>query len=125
MYSNHKDYNVPGGGSHAEGIGGSIRTSRHSALLEVVDHSRCRMMFAVQSHERITRKKTGSARDHQEEHGFREEEDVERAVAESLLKNIIVAHPVQGSQADEGSGGTCSPAPPCVQRYGTGKSEGC
>ena len=49
-------------------------------------------MFAVQSHERITRKKTGSASDHQEEDGFREEEDVERAVAESLPKNLIAAH---------------------------------
>ena len=29
-----------------------------SALLEVVDHSRCRTMFAVQSHERITSMKT-------------------------------------------------------------------
>ena len=60
------------GGSHAEGIGGSIRTSRHSALLEVVDHSRCRKMFAVRSHEQspgrrrvpraITRKKTSDER---------------------------------------------------------------
>nr|AGT15992.1 hypothetical protein SHCRBa_159_J23_R_380 [Saccharum hybrid cultivar R570] len=33
---------VPSGGSHTEGIGGSIRTSRHSALLEVMDHNRCR-----------------------------------------------------------------------------------
>ena len=40
-----------------------------------------------------------------------------RAVAESLPKNLIVAHPVQGSQADEGSGGTCSPVAPCAQRY--------
>ena len=43
----------------------------------------------------------------------------------SLPKNLIVAHPVQGSQADEGFGGTCSPATPCMQRYGTGKPEGC
>ena len=63
-------------------------------------------MFAVQSHERITRKKTVSTSDHQEEDGFRKEEDVERAVAESLPKNIIAIHLVQGSQADEGSGGT-------------------
>ena len=48
-----------------------------------------------------------------------------RAVAESLPKIIIAAHLVQGSQADEGSGGTCSPASPCAQRYGTGKPEGC
>ena len=55
----------------------------------------------------VTRKKTGSAIDHQEE-------DVGRAVMESLPKNLITAHPVQGSQADEGSGGTCSPAAPCA-----------
>jgi len=68
----------------------------------------------------VTRKKTHccSASDHQEE-------DVGRAVAESLPKNLIAAHPVQGSQADEGSGGTCSSASPCAQRYGTGKPEGC
>ena len=71
-------------------------------------------MFAVQSHERITRKKTDR---------FREEEDVERAVMESLPKNLIAAHPVQGSQADKGSGGTCSPATLCAQRYGTRKPE--
>ena len=85
-----------------------------------MDHSRCGMVFAVQPHERITRKKTGSASDHQEEDEFREEEDVERAVAKSLPKNLIAAHPLQGSQADEGSRGTCSPASPCAQRYGTG-----
>ena len=56
--------------------------------------------------------------DHQEEDGFREEEDVERAVAESLPKNLIAAHPVQGSR------GICSPATPCVQRYGMGKAKG-
>ena len=43
----------------------------------------------------------------------------------SLPKNLIAAHSVQGSQADEGSGGTCSPATPCTQRYGMEKPEGC
>ena len=33
----------------------------------------------------------------------------------SLPKNLIAAHPVQGSLADEGFGGTCSPAAPCAQ----------
>ena len=55
----------------------------------------------------VTRKKTGSAID-------RQEEDVGRAVAELLPKNLIAAHPVQGSQADDGSEGTCSPATPCA-----------
>ena len=65
----------------------------------------------------VTRKKMGSAIDHQKE-------DVRRAVAESLPKNLITTHPVQGSQADEGSGGTCSPATLCAQRYGTEKPKG-
>jgi hypothetical protein len=88
------------------GIGGSIRT-RYSALLEVMDHSRCRKRFAVQSHELSPgrrRRRRG------------------RAVTESLPKNLIAAHPVQGSQADEGSRGTCCPDAPCAQRYGTGKT---
>ena len=46
-----------------------------------------------------------------------------RAVAESFPKNLIAAHPVQSSQADEGSGGTCSPVAPCAQRYETGKTQ--
>ena len=60
-----------------------------------------------------------------EQLGFCEGVDVERAVAESLPKNLIAAHPVQDSLADEGSRGTCSPASPCAQRYETGKPEGC
>jgi len=43
---------------------------------------------------------------------------LEREVVESLPKNLIAAHPVQGSQADEGSGGTCSPL--LRARRGTG-----
>jgi hypothetical protein len=44
---------IPRGGSHAKGIGGSTRISTSSygvqisVLLEVVDHSRCRKMFTV------------------------------------------------------------------------------
>jgi len=48
---------VPVGGTSAEDTGGSIRTSRHSVLLEVVDHSRCRNWFAVQSREHPPRRK--------------------------------------------------------------------
>jgi len=43
---------VPRGGTSAEGTGGSIRTSRYSALRKVADHRRCRRMFTVQSRER-------------------------------------------------------------------------
>jgi hypothetical protein len=46
-----------------------------------------------------------------------------RAVAKSLPKNLIAAHPVQGSQANEASKGTCSPVAPCAQRYETGKTK--
>ena len=51
---------VPRGGTGAEGTGGSIRTSRHSALLEVADHNRCRKMFAVQSCERPPERRRSS-----------------------------------------------------------------
>ena len=83
------------------------------------------MQDGVRSAVPRTDHQTGSASDHHEEDGFREEEDVKRAVAESLPKNLIAAYPVQGSQADKGSGGTCSPASPCAQRYRTGKPEDC
>ena len=86
-------------------------------MLEVADHGRYRKMFAVQSHERITRKKTDPRAI-----SSRKKIDEQSRIAP---QNLIAAHPVQDSQADEGSGGNCSPAPPCAQRYGTGKSEGC
>ena len=38
-FNNIKDWIIPCEGTHAQGTGGSIRTSRHSALLEVTDHS--------------------------------------------------------------------------------------
>ena len=78
-------------------------------------------MFVVQSHEWITRKKTacGSVGNHREGDG------IWTSSRGSLPKNLIAAHPVQGSLADEGFGGTCSPATPCAQRNGTGKTEGC
>ena len=111
---------VPSEGSHAEGIGGSIRT-RHSALLEVMDHSRCSKVFTIQSHERslgrrhlvvpraITRKKTSVT--WMSSQGIAPQKPNRRT-------------PVQGSQEDEGSGGTCSSVAPCAQRYGTEKAKG-
>ena len=42
LQSNKQSFKiVPRGGTSAEGTGGSIHTSRHSVLLEVVDLSRC------------------------------------------------------------------------------------
>ena len=54
-----------------------------------------------------------------------QEEDVCYVDEQSWIapKNLIAAHPVQGSQADESSKGICSPATPCAQRYGTGKAK--
>ena len=49
---NSKIRNIPSGGTHAQGIGGSIHMSRHRVLLKIVDHSRYRKMIAVQSLER-------------------------------------------------------------------------
>ena len=64
----------------------------------------------------ITRKKMPccSAGKHREEHGFRERSPPGRrrtwmSSHGSLPKNLIAAHSVQGSQADEGSGGTALP----------------
>jgi hypothetical protein len=54
-YKNKSEFtDIPRAGSHAEGIGGSTRTSTSghgvqiSVLLEVVDHSRYRKVFAVE-----------------------------------------------------------------------------
>ena len=41
---------VPSGGTHAQGTGGSRPT--HGELLEVMDHSQCKKMYAVPSPER-------------------------------------------------------------------------
>ena len=62
-YRNRKIRILANGGTHAQGIGGSIHTSRHRVLLEIADHSRCRTMFAVQSLERLP----GSRRSEKEE----------------------------------------------------------
>ena len=56
----------------------------------------------------------------QEEDGFRERSPPGRrrtwtSSHGSLPKNLIAAHTMQGSQADEGSEGTCSPATPCAE----------
>jgi len=48
-FNNIKDCIIPCKGTHAQGTSGSIRTSNHSALLEVVDHSWCRKVFVVPS----------------------------------------------------------------------------
>jgi hypothetical protein len=110
-YGNQRVKSVPSEGSHAEGIGGSIRT-RHSALSEVVDHSRCRKVFTVQSHEwslgrrrlyvprAITSKKKSAAW---------------TSSHEIVLQKPNRRTPGASSQADEGYGGTCSPVAPSAR----------
>lgn len=44
--------NIPRRGTRAKCSDGSMHTSRHTTLLKVADHSRCRKVFVVQSHER-------------------------------------------------------------------------
>ena len=100
-----------------------VRCSKSWTTVDVVWCSQC---SPTNGHQ------TGSASDPQEEdgdgfHGFqrspgRRRGRVQRAVAESLPKNLIAAHFVRGSQADKGSRGTCSPVALCAQRYGTGKA---
>jgi hypothetical protein len=45
-----ENIDIPCGGTHAQGTGGSRPT--HGELVEVTDHSRCRKMYAVPSLER-------------------------------------------------------------------------
>ena len=65
-----KNRDVPCGGTHAQGTGGSRPT--HGELLEVADHSRCRKMYAVQSLERPP----GSRRSKEEEDVDNHQEEV-------------------------------------------------
>jgi hypothetical protein len=47
----YKEQIVPYGGTDAQGISGSIHTRHLVCMFDVVVHSRCRPMYAVQSHE--------------------------------------------------------------------------
>jgi hypothetical protein len=44
-FNQFENRDVPCGGTHAQGTGGSRPT--HGELLEVADHSRCRKMYTV------------------------------------------------------------------------------
>ena len=102
---------VPRGGTSAEGTGGSIRTSRYSALREVADHSRCRKMFAVQSRERSIRSRSA---------GVEEDDLVGEQLRKTLPKNLIARTPEQVSRyRTSGSGGLLSRSL-CAQRFRTG-----
>jgi hypothetical protein len=51
----YEEQSVPYGGIDAQGIGGSIYTRHLMCMFDVVVRSRCRQMYAVQSHERRRR----------------------------------------------------------------------
>jgi hypothetical protein len=108
-YKNGKIRNIPSGRTHAQGIGGSIRTSRHSVLLDVADHDQYKTMFTVQSLERP-----------QEEDGV-----IDRIGSEQLRKTLskdLIARHTPSRFADAGVVlEVCSSNPPCTQRIGTGK----
>jgi hypothetical protein len=54
----YKEQIVPCGGTDAQGISGSIHTRHLVCMFDVVVHSRCRLMYAVQSLERRRRRGT-------------------------------------------------------------------
>jgi len=121
---------VPRGGTSAEGTGGSIHTSRHSVLPEVVDLSRCRKMFAVQSRERPPRRRS-SYRSPERPLGRRrsrsagvEEDDLAGELSRKTLpKNLIARTSEQVSRCrTSGSGGLLSRSL-CAQRFGTGTNK--
>jgi hypothetical protein len=81
----YKEQIVPYGGTDAQGISGSIHTRHLVCMFDVVVHSRCRPMYAVQSHEWCRWRRTGSAL----------VEWTERALACTLPKNLIACTPVE------------------------------
>ena len=123
---------VPRGGTSAEGTGGSIRISRHSALLAVVDHSRCRKMFAVQSHERpLGRRRLGRSsrsseldrplgRRRSRSAGVEEDDLVGEQSRKTLPKNLIVRTPEQVSRCRVSGSGGLHFRSLCAQRFGPG-----
>jgi hypothetical protein len=56
----YEEQSVPYGGTNAQGISGSIHTRQLVCMFNVVVHSRCRQVYAVQSLERRRRRRTGS-----------------------------------------------------------------
>ena len=120
---------VPRGGTSTEGTGGSIYTSQHSVLLEVVDLSRCRKMIAVQSHECPPERRQGrSGRSPERLPGRRRSrsagvEENNLAVEQSrktLPKNLIARTPEQVSRCRASGSGSLLSRSLCAQRFGTG-----
>ena len=87
-FNNFKNRIIPSRETYAQGIGGSMRISRHSALLDVADHSRCRTMFTVQSLERPPECRR-SEKEKKTSANIRKK----RAVAETHPKNLIARTP--------------------------------
>ena len=131
---------LPCGESSAEGTGGSIRTSCHGTLLEVVVQIRCRTRFAVQSlvrtHNRCRNACSRCRRNTQPiavADQAREEESMkiaiagkERAVAPRYApqKPDRPAHPSRCRRHERGSGGLLSRSSMCAEVRAGKNSEG-
>jgi hypothetical protein len=91
-------------------ISGSIHTRHLVCKFDVVIHSQCRQMYAVQSHERRRRWGTWSAL----------VEQTKRAVASTLPKNMIARTPVQVSLCGRRFQRPSLPHSLCLQKVGWG-----
>jgi len=120
---------VSRGGTSDEDTDGSIHTSRHSVLLEVVDLSRCRKMFAVQSRERPPgRRRRRSSRSPERPPGRRrsrsagvEEDDLAGEQSRKTLpKNLIARTPEKVSRCRALCSRGLLSRSLCAQRFGTG-----
>jgi hypothetical protein len=107
-FNQFENRDIPYGGTHAQGTGGSSPT--HGELLEVADHSRCRKMYVVQSLEHPPR----SRRPEEEEEKTSAVTRKKRAVAKTLPRNLIARTPEQMSQMQMAVPVACSPNSPCA-----------
>jgi hypothetical protein len=83
----YKEQIVPCRGTDAQGISGSIHTRHLVCMFDIVVHSPCRQMYAVQSLERRRRRGTWSTL----------VQWMKRAITSTLPKNLIARTPVQMS----------------------------
>ena len=105
-------------------------TLRHGVLLEVVDLSRCRKMFAVQSRERPPRRRSNYrsperplGRRRSRSAGVEEDDLAGELSRKTLPKNLIARTSEQVSRCrTSGSGGLLSRSL-CAQRFGTGTNK--
>jgi hypothetical protein len=79
-FKKFKNRIVPSRETHTQGTSGSMHTSRHSALLDVADHSRCRTRLAVPSLERPPGRRQS---EEEEDDAHNEDKDDPRKLASS------------------------------------------